>query len=302
MAMAKEDAASGREGADRAEALASLPMYDRASVRSSTDALYAGLVRAARLRGFARLPSTLCRSEDPRAVWRAPTLVFTQACGLDVAHGHRGELVPIAAADYRASGAAGPRYTSVVVARAGRFASLADARSSRAAINEPGSHSGFTALYESLAEAGVDLRAEPSFFASVALTGGHAASVAAVDDGAVDLACIDSITWHLLVDEDPGLAQRCVVLHRSPPAPVPPFSVPRRLPAAEREALRAATLSLVDDPALRGPFARLGITGIEPVDPSHYDELRDRYLGLALDDAGAAHHDGATGDAMGTTR
>src|SRR5262249_35417465 len=155
------------------------------------DTLWSAIALRLREAGVAGVPDHLDRDRDHRQQWADPRLLFSQACGFPLMHEFAGRLVPVATPCYAVAGCAGARYRSLIVARRddGRRR-FADFRGGVAAINAPDSHSGFNILrWRASREA-----ARP-FFGRVVQTGGHAASLGAVQSGQADVAAVDCVLF-----------------------------------------------------------------------------------------------------------
>lgn len=156
-----------------------------------------------------------------------------------------------------------PVYQSVIIARTGRaYASLADVAGACLAVNEYGSWSGYAALVEHLRRH----RRSIDIFSTETVTGSHAASVLAVQDGHADVAAIDDSVWHWLARS--GRTDRLTVIDRTGSWPAPPLVIGHRVDEHEAE-------RLVD--ALAGLPRRSveGLDHFEPVSDTDYDTLRE---------------------------
>ena len=166
--------------------IASLPMYDLPEARGATDQFWAALADALGI----DLP--LARVGDHTIAWQRPDLIFSQTCGYPFTHAFAGKLTYVATPHYDADGCEGPDYCSILFAR--EAAPLERFRGKIAAYNNPDSMSGMLALklvFAPLAQAG-------RFFENAVETGGHAASLAALQNGIADVAAVDCVTVALL--------------------------------------------------------------------------------------------------------
>jgi ABC-type phosphate/phosphonate transport system substrate-binding protein len=239
--------------------IASLPMYDWPEVREATDAWWHGLSR------HLGLPVGLTRIADYAALWRDPSLVFSQTCGYPFTHDFRGRLKLLGTPHYDAEGCVGHRYCSIVFARAGTR--IDDLRGGVAAFNNPDSMSGMLALqlvFAPLAKAGV-------FFAGTIETGGHRASLAAVRRGEADVCAIDAVCVAMARRHCPDELEGLVEIARSPLVPGLPYVTVAGDVARLREGLAAAFA----DPALREARAQLLLVGWSVLDPRDYDIIPD---------------------------
>jgi ABC-type phosphate/phosphonate transport system substrate-binding protein len=251
--------------------IASLPMYALPQVAAATDAWWQGLARALRAEGIANVPDRLDLSGNRLAHWASPDLLLSQSCGYPLRHDFAGYLRPVATPCYRAPGCAGPTYQSViVVAEADPAASMEDLFVRRAVINGWDSQSGMSALRAVAAPHHRDGR----FFADVAVTGNHWASMAAIREGRADVAAIDCVTYALTARHAPDLVEDLRILTTSPSVPALPYvtAISRddetvaRLRAGLRQAVDDPSLSAVRDDLLIEDFAILETADYEPID------------------------------------
>jgi hypothetical protein len=96
-----------------------------------------------------------------------------------------------------------------------------------------------------------------------------AASLAALAEGAADLACIDALTLVHLSAAQPDLVAWLNTVGRGPWIPSPVVVVRAGIPAGHRHQLAVALHAAVSDPSIGGPlhydgFVPLDATGYEP--------------------------------------
>jgi len=176
----------------------------------------------------------------------------------------------VATPRYDAPGCAGPYYCSLLLARAeDPAAELADFRGRAAAFSGAHSHSGHNVLRAMVAP----LARNGRFFARAVETGGHAASMASVREGAADICAVDCVSHALWRDHDPGLTAGLRVLARSPAAPGLPLITSLRTTDAELVALRRALEAAALDPALRIANRTLRIDGFSTLDVAEYNAV-----------------------------
>ena len=149
---------------------------------------------------------------------------------------------------FTVDGCEGGDYHSVLVTRAAaKVTSLAQCRGLRAAYNTPDSNSGMNLLRSALAP----LAGGQPFFASVIETGGHLASLQALQDDRADVAAIDCVSFAFVLDHRPDLALGLVEIGTTRSAPGLPLIASKRVPAEGVEALMSAlTDSVAHDRAL----------------------------------------------------
>ncbi|MBX9467414.1 PhnD/SsuA/transferrin family substrate-binding protein [Rhizobium sp. WL3] len=225
-----------------------------------------------RQNGFADVPEALDEHMAHHDAWLDPRLLLAQTCGFPFVKRLRGRVRLVATPVYEAPGCEGATMCSVIVVRERQApSSLAACVGLKAAINETGSNSGYNLLRAAVApHAG----GKP-FFSGVVETGGHIASIEAVQAGAADLAAIDCITYDLLRRHAPERLAGLSILDRTPSGPNLPFIT--RLPAPDEEvaALRDALKAAVTAPQLAEARAILGLKDVVVLEESAYDILLD---------------------------
>jgi ABC-type phosphate/phosphonate transport system substrate-binding protein len=226
--------------------IASLPMYDWPEIREDTDRFWAALAEELGVSG------PLWRGADHTAPWHNPDLLFSQTCGYPFTHALRGKVALVATPHYAADGCEGPNYCSFIFAREKK--PLGDFRESVAAINGPDSMSGMLAL--KLAFAG--FAEQGRFFAKAIETGGHLASLQAVQSGAADVCAVDSICVALAKKYRPSLLTGLHEVGRSPSVPGLPYITRAENVTPIQEAL----MRVFADDALQKTRARLLLSGL----------------------------------------
>jgi ABC-type phosphate/phosphonate transport system substrate-binding protein len=191
--------------------LASLPMYDLPEVREATDAFWAAIARAYGVEGG------LTRGEDWTQPWRDPELLFSQTCGYPFTHEYKGVLTYVGTPHYRADGCEGPNYCSIVFAR--QAVPLDAMKGKVAAFNNRDSMSGMLALQLVSAP----LAREGKFFRRAIETGGHFASLRAVQSGDADVCAIDCVTVAYARRYRPQALEGLTEIARSPLVPGLPY-------------------------------------------------------------------------------
>lgn len=239
--------------------IAALQMYDWPEVREATDRWWQGIARHL----GAEIP--LSRPADYTAPWTRDDLVFAQTCGYPFTHALKGQVAIVATPHYAADGCEGPRYCSIVMAREAR--PLEGFRGRVAAVNTPDSMSGMLALKLVFAP----LAREGQFFSRVLETGGHLASLAAVQSGEADVCAIDCVCIALARRYRPEALAGLVEVARSPAVPGLPWITRAGDPAALRKALRQAFA----DPGLSTARAALLLSGMSELPATAYDRIID---------------------------
>jgi ABC-type phosphate/phosphonate transport system substrate-binding protein len=132
--------------------------------------------------------------------WLRDDLLLSQTCGYPLVNALAGRVRLIATPEFDIPGCAGGEYRSVIVAN-GRVggSSIEAFRGLRAAINNPDSNSGMNLFRRAVAP----FAGSAPFFSGVIETGGHLASLKALQDDAADLAAIDCITLEFVREHRP---------------------------------------------------------------------------------------------------
>jgi ABC-type phosphate/phosphonate transport system substrate-binding protein len=250
--------------------VASLMMYDKPeAVQRANDALWSAIRDEMRARGF-DAPEALDRKDEHEAYWLRPDLAFAQACGFPYVCALKGRVRLVATPAFRFAGGKGARRASFVVVRHDDEARrIADLAGRRVAINDWQSNSGMNLLRRSIAP----FAKEGRFFAEVIVTGGHMASIAAVQAGRADVASIDSVTWGLHVQHAPEALAGIRILAETPAGPGLPYITRLSASDAEVTALRDSLSAVIGSPAHAGVIDALGLTGIELLSDADYAEL-----------------------------
>jgi ABC-type phosphate/phosphonate transport system substrate-binding protein len=215
--------------------LATLPMYDFPEVRPATEAFWQAIA------GRLGASVSLSQPEDWTAGWRRPDLLFSQTCGYPFTHEFAGKLKLVATPQYAAPDCDGPFYCSILLAREPR--PLTEFRGKIAAFNNPDSMSGMLALKLMFAPFAEDGR----FFARAVETGGHLASLSALQKGEADVAAIDCVTVAYARLYHPQALAGLVEVARSPRVPGLPFVTI----AGDIAKLRQALTDVFADESLR---------------------------------------------------
>ncbi|HUL05457.1 MAG TPA: PhnD/SsuA/transferrin family substrate-binding protein [Candidatus Acidoferrum sp.] len=251
-------------------AVASLPMYDLPELRAATDAWWQGLAHAFRREGIADVPDSLDGRTSYQEIWSRPDLLFSQTCGYPLMRALAGRVTLVATPCYRAEGCDGPNYCSVVVVATDSTArTIADLRDTRCAVNGLDSQSGYNALRALVAPHAERGR----FFGSVAVTGGHRASIARVATGEADIAAVDCVSYALLARHRPQALTGVRVLCRTAPAPSLPYITRVGADADLLRRLRAGLERAFADPGLAEARAALLLDGAAVLPLAAYDRI-----------------------------
>ncbi len=250
--------------------IAHLGMYDLEELKPETNALWAGMARAFRAEGIEDVPDALGRGRAFHDVWHDDDLLFSQTCGYPLMTSLKGRVSLVATPVYACPGAGGSDYCSLILVRDDDPAEdLPDLAGRRVAVNAADSQSGYSALRSSFAP----LARAGRFFGEVLTSGGHAASLQMVAEGAADVCACDCVTYHLLARVRPAAVSRLRAIAQSPSAPSLPY-VTRG--GAGRECvmrLRAGLARAMADPDLAAAREALMITGVEVLPLKAYDRI-----------------------------
>jgi ABC-type phosphate/phosphonate transport system substrate-binding protein len=270
-------------------------MYDFPEVRAAVNRLWDDIRCRLDRRGIA-VPRTLARGLPLPDLLAMDSLLLAQCCGAHVVRDPR--LRVLGAANHAVPGCGAGRYHSSIVARTedlGRWRTdparaLADAV---LAVNEPASHSGSTALLHWLAEQWAQAgRAFPA-----RITGAHRASLAALRDGAADLAAIDSVSLALIERHAPAEVDGLSILGRGATAPALPYVTGAATLASTILGLRQTLGAVLADPATATLREALLIDGFHCCEREDYAPITamERRVAAAGLTRVAASHDGARG-------
>jgi ABC-type phosphate/phosphonate transport system substrate-binding protein len=253
-------------------AIVSLPWYDLPEIREATDALWQAIADELRQVGVHMVPDALERDLHHHEQWIHPSLMFTQACGYDVAVDHARFLRVVAAPCFDLPGCDGHEYRSFVVVRASDgVKALAGLRGRTVVINNASSHSGTNALRALVAP----LSEGGRFFGRIEHSGGHALSIAMLTSGMADVACVDCVTWGLLARHRPGALEGLRVLTETASAPAPPYVTSVRYGRVFARKLQRALVRAVNHPDLGDVRHDLGLQGVMPLDNTEYQRVLD---------------------------
>ena len=251
---------------------ASLAMYvSPQPVEEATQLFWEALgtrIRALGLEAPAALDDDIRYDE----AWLRPDLLFGQTCGYPYVRHLRGKVQLVATPVYGLPGCDGPLECSFIIVNAkSPVASIEDLRGSRAAINEPGSNSGYNLFRHFIAPHAVEGR----FFSSVIETRGHRASIDAVASGEADVASIDCITFGNTLRFDPDGVADVRILAETEKGPGLPFITAVSTPAKDLVILRRALAETIADPDLAQVRDTLSLRGISLLGDADYEALAE---------------------------
>ncbi|MCA3562307.1 MAG: PhnD/SsuA/transferrin family substrate-binding protein [Aestuariivirga sp.] len=248
--------------------IAALQMYDWPEFREATDLWWKAIADCL------GVDIALSRPVDFTAPWVRDDLLFAQTCGYPFTHALKGRVTYAGTPHYAADGCAGPNYCSIVMAR--KQKPLEGFRGGVAAVNTPDSMSGMLALKLVFAPLAEDGR----FFATAVETGGHLASLAAVQSGRADVCAIDCVCVEMARRHRPAALEGLVEIARSPSVP----GLPWITRAGDVEEIRAALRRVFADRALADVRRALLLTGFSDLPAGAYDRIT--VLEAAMERAG----------------
>lgn len=246
---------------------ASMPMYDWPEIRDRVDAFYASLRAHLVSAGF-DAPATLLRADELMPIWRAPTLLLSQTCGLPYVRCLRDRVQLLGTPRFDLPGCSAGHYASaILVHRDSRVSSFRDLEGTVAAINGFDSQSGFAALNHLVIRVGGGV----GFFAQHLVCGAHRASAVSVANKQAAVCAVDPVCWQLIQDWDRDVAESLRVLDWSERVPALPMITSGTRSQREVAQLREVLQQAFGDPAVRMAGAPLYIEGLEPLRDADYD-------------------------------
>lgn len=252
--------------------LASLAMYvSPPPVEQATQLFWEVLGK--RLRGYGLdAPAVLDGEVRYDEAWLRSGLIFGQTCGYPYVQHLRGKVQLVATPVYGLDGCDGPLKCSFIIVNAkSRVSSIEDLRGSRAAVNEPGSNSGYNLFRHFIAPHAVEGR----FFSSVVETGGHRASIDAVASGKADVAAIDCVTFGNTLRFDPERVAGVRIFAETAKGPGLPFITSADTSAKDLVILRRALDETISDPDLADVCDTLSLRGISLLGDAEYEVLAE---------------------------
>ncbi|HEX9882910.1 MAG TPA: phosphate/phosphite/phosphonate ABC transporter substrate-binding protein, partial [Desulfobaccales bacterium] len=165
----------------------------------------------------------------------------------------------------------------LIVNRSSHFQRFQDLKGQTFAFTDPDSNTGRLVPTFWLAE--LNQRPE-TFFQHIIYTYSHDNSILAVARGLVAAAAVDGLVWEYYQATNPVFTSKTRIIKKSEAYGIPPLVVSRHLPAAEREQLQQALLTMHLDPEGRKILAELMIDRFLPLQEEWYEPIRSmqRYL------------------------
>lgn len=166
----------------------------------------------------------------------------------------------------------------LIVNRNSAFQELSNLKGHSFAFTDPESNSGKLVPTFWLAE----LNQHPeTFFSKVFYTYSHDNSILAVTRGLVDGATVDGLVWEYFQTTNPGFTSGTRIIKKSKPFGIPPIVSSRQLPAAERERLQQALLTMHQDPEGKKILAELLIDRFLPLKEEWYEPIQSMHQYVA---------------------
>jgi phosphonate transport system substrate-binding protein len=161
-------------------------------------------------------------------------------------------------------------FSDVIVHADSHILSFADLRGCSWSYNDPDSHSGYGITRCHLVRMG-ETR---GFFGTVIEAGFHQESIEMVRRGQVDASAIDSQVLAVAMRDDPSLATELRVIDSLGPSSIQPVVAAAHLPGSLKADIRAALLTMHNDPAARERLAEGLFDSFAAVSDADYDDLR----------------------------
>ncbi len=240
--------------------IASLPMYDRAEIRTATDRFWA-LIRSGCQKIGLDAPETLKRdTEDLWQDWTAPDLLLSQTCGFPFRAKLHARVTLIGTPDFGIEGCPPGYYRSILIASAhDKRTTISEFDGADFAYNDAMSQSGWAAAWNQMSPLGFRLR--PTL-----QTGSHWASAVCVAERRADYASLDAVTWRLIQQHEPALAASLKMIDQTDPTPGLPYITARPENAAALFEIVAASIA---DLAPEDRLA-LGLRGLVAIPAAAY--------------------------------
>lgn len=251
-------------------AFASLPWYDLREIQWATDALWRELARHFRQAGVSNVPRRLNRHIAYERQWTSSGFLFGQACGYDVRIAYADQLQIVGTPCFEAPGCEASSYSSYVVVREDSpYHLVEDLRGSRCVINTPTSHSGMNVLRAMVAP----LHCDGRFFSTVTMSGSHERSLRMIQQGKVDVAAIDCVTYALLARHRPSEIVATRIIHQTKHVPAPPYVTASSTPPGLLTSMREAVFRTLDQPSIASAKRELLLADVAVLSPDAYQSI-----------------------------
>ncbi len=248
-------------------------MYDFVEVQSSTGALLEAIAREVRELGEDVVVGNPNKSEHESLLssWLGTEMYMSQSCGqpfireLNDTADVLGTFVWSGISDEF-----GNYRTHILVRDDSGVSDVSELRGARPVINSPQSLSGWCSLGCALAE----VTADPDFVRPYLISNHHARSLQLLQDGAADVASVDSATFQLLRRHRPALVNGLRIIGSGPLIPATPIIVSKTRNASIDD-LRELLQRVVGTDSLTTAMHEIGIDGYVNRDRSDFELIHD---------------------------
>ena len=250
--------------------LASLPMYlvTPLAVNQLWDWLKQDLIQQL---GKSYPQLALCDLKSPdnlHAHWQEPSLLVSQTCGYPLMTELNKKVNLLGSFEYDAPYCNGIFCKSVVIAQANNLNNnLLHFKNTKVAFNSPQSQSGYNSFRHLIAP----LSQNGGFFENSISTGGHKASVLAVQSGQADIAAIDCVTYEGFCRYAPELTQGLKIINTTQAYPGLPLISALNTPTEVLDALKNSLSRIHLQEQLRDTLATLMIKQFKPSSWQDYE-------------------------------
>jgi len=164
-------------------------------------------------------------------------------------------------------------YHSYILARKdSSIESFDDLRGKRFAFTDPNSNTGCLVPTYMLAKRG---ETPEFYFSETFFSGSHDNSIKAVANGLADGTAVDSLIWEFMNIVDPKETSRTKIIEKSPAYGIPPIVVHPDLDEKLKQKLKAAFLSIHEDPEAIPFLHKIQIDRFVEGNDSQYDSVRE---------------------------
>jgi ABC-type phosphate/phosphonate transport system substrate-binding protein len=223
--------------------VAFLPMYAVRGTDEHANTLWSCLRDSIRSSGI-EAPERVAHFEPRLQGWLHPELILGQTCGLPYIMKLCDRVELVGTPDYGVEGCPPGFYHSTLVASsADKRESLSEFLGGTLAINGTDSQSGYGAIMF----ASAPLAQRGRFFRRAIRTGSHDASMQLVARGLADIAAIDSVTWRMSRQFDPGISGLKPIGTTEPTPGLPFIAATGKSPAKLFDAVRTGIAALPEE-------------------------------------------------------
>lgn len=238
--------------------IASLPMYviTPAAVQTLWDWIRQDLIKQLGSSYSALVEEVLNSPQDLHEHWQQADVLISQTCGYPLMTELKNKVNLLGSFEYDVPFANGIYCKSVIICKANNSATqLADFKNQVVAFNNTQSQSGYNSFRHLIAP----LSNNGQFFQSAVATGGHRASVLAVQSGQADIASIDGVTYHGFLKHAPEITQGLKIIATTHSYPGLPLISALNTPRTVLMALKNTLQGLHLQPALQDTLKTLFI-------------------------------------------